>query len=148
MTLIPIKEALADNKEFEEDPLCQEILIMTIEFYKRVGFDPPWIGYYVSENGVLVGSAGFKGRPVDNKVEIAYGTFEKFQRQGVGTEICRLLVELSINSDPSIKITARTLPQNNFSTRILEKNGFLCLGIVNDPEDGDVWEWEFQKVKQ
>jgi hypothetical protein len=28
---------------------------------------------------------------------------------------------------------------------ILKKNGFECLGIVYDDEDGDVLEWEFKK---
>jgi [ribosomal protein S5]-alanine N-acetyltransferase len=39
---------------------------------------------------------------------------------------------------------ARTLMEENYSTRILRKNGFECLGIVNDPDDGDVWEWEYK----
>jgi hypothetical protein len=33
------------------------------------------------------------------------------------------------------------LPEENFSTKILKKNGFKFSGVVNDAEDGDVWEW-------
>jgi ribosomal-protein-alanine N-acetyltransferase len=143
MKLIPIKEALGDNEDFTRDPACQETIYMTIDFYKRVGFAPPWICYYAEENGVLVGSAGFKGQPVNGTVEIAYGTFESFQNKGIGSTICKQLVDLSLKTDPSVKITARTLPEENFSTRILRKNDFVFLGTVNDPEDGDVWEWVF-----
>lgn len=117
---------------------------MTVEFYKRIGFVPPWIGYFVEQDGAIVGSAGIKGKPVNGKIEIAYGTMEEFRNQGIGGEICRALVELSLNADPSIKVTARTLPENNFSANVLKKNNFVCIGMVNDPEDGDVWEWEFQ----
>lgn len=144
MELIPIKESLGENNEFISNPLCQESIYMTIGFYKKVGYVQPWIGYYAKQKGDLVGAAGFKGPPVNGTVEIAYGTFEKYRKQGIGTAICKQLVEMSLKTDPSIKITARTLPEKNFSTRILEKNNFIFNGIVNDPEDGEVWEWVFK----
>ena len=147
MELIPVKETIEENEEFTSNPLCKDTIQMTIDFYKKVEFIMPWIGYYAKQNGDLVGAAGFKGQPVNGTIEIAYGTFEKYQRQGVGTEICKQLVELALKTDPSIKITARTLPEENFSTRILKKNNFIFSGIVNDPEDGDVWEWVFRKNK-
>lgn len=145
MNLLPIKRTLEENEAFANDPLCKETLGMCIEFYKRVGFNPPWICYYAEENGELIGSAAFKGRPVNSTVEIAYGTFENHRQKGIGTKICKQLVELSLANDPSVRITARTLPEHNYSTKILEKNKFILLGMVNDPEDGDVWEWEYKK---
>jgi len=145
MELIPINEHIEDNKEFIDNPLCQESLSMTIDFFKRVGYQKPWISYYATASGNLVGCGAFKGAPKNGMVEIAYGTFEPYQRKGMGTEICRLLVELSLKTDPSVTITARTLPENNFSTKILQKNGFIFSGTVNDPEDGDVWEWVYPK---
>ena len=145
MTLLPIKQTLEENKAFAKNPLCSESLAMCIDFYKRVGFDPPWICYYVEENGELIGNAAFKGKPINNIVEIAYGTIENHRQQGVGTRICKQLVELSLATDASVRITARTLPEKNYSTRILEKNDFVLLGFVNDPEDGEVWEWEYKK---
>lgn len=119
---------------------------MCIAFYKKIGFDPPWICYYVEENGELIGNAAFKGKPVNNTVEIAYGTMEAHRQKGVGTRICRQLVEVGLAADPSVRIIARTLPEANFSTRILEKNNFIFIGMVNDPEDGDLWEWEYKGV--
>ena len=145
MKLLPIKKNLEENSAFAHNPLCTESLNMCIEFYKRIGYSPPWICYYAEEDGELVGSGAFKGRPVNNTVEIAYGTFENHQKKGIGTSICKQLVELSLATDPGVRITARTLPENSFSTRILEKNSFILLGIVNDPEDGNVWEWEYKR---
>jgi len=146
MKLLPIQEKLEDNEIFITDPLCQESLYATVEFYRGVGFSPPWIGYYAMQDNELVGCAGFKGRPINDKVEIAYGTFEKFQHQGIGAAICKEMVNLSLETDPNVRIMARTLPEKNFSTRILEKNNFKCLGTVIDVDDGEVWEWEFDKV--
>jgi [ribosomal protein S5]-alanine N-acetyltransferase len=144
LELIPVYEHAEENDVLISNPLCQDTIYMSIDFYKKVGFNPPWICYYVKENGVLIGCAAFKGKPVNGKVEIAYGTFENYRRQGVGSKICGVLVKLSLITDSKIRITARTLPENNYSTRILKKNNFYFAGNVVDPEDGDVWEWEYK----
>lgn len=143
MELIPIKETLEENSEFIQNPLCHEGVIMTVDYYKFVGFVAPWIGYLVKQDENLVGLAGFKGEPINDTIEIAYATFEPYQNIGIGTEICKNLVELSLKTAPSIKITARTLPEENYSTKILRKNNFVLIGTVIDLEDGEVWEWVF-----
>jgi len=145
--LLPIQELLEDNTEFINHPDCQESLEMTIGFYKIVGFNPPWICYYAKMNNQLVGAAGYKGRPVNNRIEIAYGTFPGFMNKGIGTAICQQLVHLAQLTDPSVIITARTLPEHNYSTKILQKNNFSLTGTVWDKDDGDVWEWEFTVKK-
>lgn len=140
MELIPIKKTLEENAAFA-GPLFEEILRMTVDYYTRIGFVEPWIGYFAKDGHTFVGSAGFKGQPVNGKIEIAYGTFEPHRNKGVGTEICRLLVELGLNTDPTLIISARTLQEKNHSVRILERNGFTFASTVLDPEDGEVWEW-------
>ena len=144
MELIAVKEHLEENQAIAADPLLRESLVMSVDFYKKVGFNPPWICYYAAMGKELVGCAGYKGKPLNGKIEIAYGTVEKFRNQGVGTRICQVLVELALKTDPSLVVTARTLPENNFSTRILKKNGFQFSGEVIDPEDGLVWEWIYK----
>lgn len=146
--LLPIKQLLQDNIDFLDHPDCQESLEMSVQFYARVGYSIPWIGYYARMEGNLVGAGGFKGRPMDGKVEIAYGTFPAFQSKGIGTEICGQLVQLAKSTDPSVRIMARTLMEENHSARILRKNNFEWLGIVNDPDDGDVWEWEYKDTER
>jgi ribosomal-protein-alanine N-acetyltransferase len=144
LELIPVLEHPEDNIDFINNPLCQDTVYMSIDFYKRVGFTPPWICYYAKEKEELVGCAGFKGKPLNGQVEIAYGTFEKYRNQGIAGKICEALVKLAVFTDPAIRISARTLPENNFSTRVLEKNKFFFVGNVLDPEDGDVWQWEYK----
>lgn len=145
LELIPIKETLEDNVEFSSNPDCAASLQMTIEHYKDAGFAPPWIGYYVQRDGEIVGMAAYISKPVDNKIEIAYGTVERFRQKGVGTEICRQLILLAQKTDPNLTITAHTLPQENYSTKILQKNGFKYSGMAWDKDEGDVWEWIFEK---
>lgn len=145
MELLPIFRLVEENPQFMADPSAAPICQMMEDYYQKIGFNPPWIGYFSFENGELTGTGGFKGPPVNGTVEIAYGTFEPFRQKGVGAGICRELVLLALKTDPDVRITARTLPENNFSTKILEKNGFEFSGTVQDPEDGEVWEWVFKK---
>ncbi len=148
MNLIPIGKTKAENQRLFAHPDCQEhvdSLDQSIAFFDRIGYDPPWIGYIAQVNDHLVGVAAYKGKPQNGRVEIAYGTFPANQQQGIGTQIARHLVLLAEQTDPSVTITARTLPEENYSTRILRKNGFIWQGVVHDDEDGDVWEWVYQK---
>ncbi len=146
MELLPIQRTAAENEAFIDHPDCRDNLQMTIDFYTRVGFEPPWIGYYAQLDDKLVGAAGFKGPPKAGQVEIAYGIFPAYQQQGIGTEICRQLVLLAQQADPSVRITARTLPEENHSAKILRKNGFIWARLVWDEEDGDVWEWLYPQA--
>jgi len=144
MVLLQIKEKLEDNPEFISNPHCQETLYQTIIYFKSIGYSFPWIGYYASINNQIVGNGAFKGRPLNGKVEIAYSTFPGYQQQGIGTEICRQLIQVALQTDPSVIITARTLTEENFSTQILSKNNFILNGTVMDTDDGEVWEWEYK----
>jgi ribosomal-protein-alanine N-acetyltransferase len=146
MELLPIKEYLHENQEFIDHPDCSKNLEMCVEFYKKVGYNPPWVCYYVRLDGEFVGGFAFKGKPVNNRVEIAYVVFPQYQHKGIGTRAARTLVELATETDPDVIITARTLPEENFSARILRKNNFRLLGTIVDDEDGKLWEWEYQKA--
>ena len=146
MKLLPIDIDETKNAHFLENRECLAALEVYPDYYKRVGYNPPWIGYFVADDkNEMVGCGGYKGKPKVDTVEIAYGTFKKFEGQGVGTQICRQLVLLSLQTDPAIKIRARTLPENHASIGILKRNGFECLGLVYDEDDGDVLEWAFKK---
>ena len=115
----------------------------TLEYYKIIGFVKPWISYFVKMDDAFVGTCAFKGKPIDNKVEIAYNTFPFYEGKGIATEACKKLVKIARNENMNISVTARTLPEKNASTRILEKNGFQFAGVIIDPDDGEVFEWYF-----
>jgi len=145
MELLPIKEHWHENPEFANHPDCNDSLGMCIDFYKRVGFNPPWVCYYVQLDGQFVAAAAFKGKPVANKVEIAYSTFPQYQNKGIGTKIADTLVKLALKTDPSVRVTAQTLMEENYSAKILRKNNFVIIGTAVDEDEGEVWEWEYQK---
>ncbi len=146
MLLLPIDIDETRNFKFRDNSECIPILEVYPDYYKKVGYHKPWIGYFATIDGQeIIGAGGYKGKPKDGKVEIAYGTFKRHEGQGVGTEICRQLVLLSLKTNPVIRITARTFQDSYSSIGILKKNGFECLGIIYDEEDGNVLEWEFKQ---
>jgi ribosomal-protein-alanine N-acetyltransferase len=146
MQFLPIDINQIKNIQFADNPECTPVMEAMYAYYQKIGFNKPWIGYFASVDGkTLVGVAGYKGMPKNGKIEIAYGTFKQYEGQGIGTNICRQLVYLAQQTDPAVRITARTLQDGHASMAILKKNGFQCMGIVSDEDDGDVFEWEFPK---
>ena len=121
--------------------LAVEICLAYDGLYRREGFFRPWVGYLAIKQGQVVGTCSFKSAPWNGRVQIAYFTFPEFEGQGVATSMARELIEISRATDPALAIIAHTLPEENASTAVLEKNGFEYQGMVNHPDDGLVWEW-------
>lgn len=120
---------------------CQLLLSMYDDFYPKIGFKIPWVGYFVVRQNQIVGSCGFTGQPQNGNVEIAYWTFKEFEGQGIASFACKELVNITYQTNPSITITAKTAPEHNASTKILENNNFTFTKIVQDDEIGDAWLW-------
>jgi [ribosomal protein S5]-alanine N-acetyltransferase len=141
MRLIPITLTGLPAEPLQLPEIATIIADQTIDLYKRVGYLPPWIGYYAEEAGEMIGACGFKSPPQNGRVEIAYFTLPEFEGQGVATDMARELVRITHEADPTLIIAARTLQDNDASMAVLRKLGFTNIGIVQDPEDGEVWEW-------
>ncbi len=125
---------------------CQQLLSMYDEFYPKIGFIFPWVGYFVISQDQIVSSCGFVGQPKNGKVEIAYWTFKNFEGQGLASFACKELVDLAYQTDPGLTITAKTAPNHNASTKILENNNFVFSEIVQDEEIGDAWLWTHKRL--
>ena len=146
MTFKPIRIDEDKTEEIYANPACQEIFKSYPDYYYKVGYNPPWIGYFVIREGKVVGVAGFTGQPKDGKVEIAYGTYKEYEGQGIASFSCKQLIAIAKTTDPEIIITAKTAPEHNASAKILKRNGFEFTGIVQDEGIGDAWEWVYKET--
>ncbi len=126
---------------------CQQLIDSMNEYYPQIGFNLPWVGYFVVKDNQIVGTGGFTGQPKNGSVEIAYWTFKAFEGQGIASYTCKELVAISKRTDPTLLITAKTMPEHNASTKILQKNGFEFAEIVQDHEIGDAWLWTINMDK-
>jgi GNAT superfamily N-acetyltransferase len=137
--LVPIEKNM-DVSNMEEG-LAKSSVESTLNYYNSVGFTKPWVSYLACFQGKNVGICAFKGKPTGNSVEIAYCTFPPYEGQGLATKACERLIHIARGENANIAITARTLPEENASTKVLRKNGFVLAETVVDPDDGDVFEW-------
>ncbi|MDX6405512.1 MAG: [ribosomal protein S5]-alanine N-acetyltransferase [Blastocatellia bacterium] len=129
-------------------PIVPEIVEAMTQLYRAVGYEPPWIGYLAVENGVCVGTCGFKSPPQNDRTEIAYFTFAGHESQGVATRMASELIRLARSEMPAVIVAAQTLPEENASTSVLKKLQFSLVGTVEHPEDGAVWEWQLRDTSE
>jgi ribosomal-protein-alanine N-acetyltransferase len=93
------------NPEEPQGPLPQlarDVCDSFKQFYSSQGFTPPWTGYLADQDGVIIASCGFKGPPVDNRVEIAYFSFPEFEGRGLATQMARHLVDIALATSPEV----------------------------------------------
>ncbi len=145
MKLKPITLNIDKSLKIYSSDNCQILIDSYNEYYPKIGYNLPWIGYFIIKDDKIVGSCGYTGKPVDGKVEIAYWTFKEYEGQGIASFACNELISISRKTDQAIKITAKTEPRNNVSTKILINNGFTFSEVVQDEEIGDAWLWCLEK---
>lgn len=145
MKLEPITLNIDKSLKIYSSDNCQVLIDSYDEYYPKIGYNLPWIGYFIVKDDEIVGSCGYTGKPVDGKVEIAYWTFKEYEGQGIASFACNELISISRKTDTTIKITAKTEPRNNASTKILVNNGFTFSEVVQDEEIGDAWLWSLKE---
>lgn len=101
--------------------------------------DDPWASRSVVWDGVVVGSIGFYGPPVDAQdgvaeAEVGYGLVEAARGHGLMTEALAALVGEA--EAAGVRVRASVLPGNVSSIRVLAKCGFTELRGAN--EDGEL----------
>ena len=107
------------------------------------GLDPNWSSHLIidPDAGELVGIGGFKGAPVDGKVEIGYGVAPERQGRGYATAAARWLIDTAFARGVEV-VVAHTLAEMNASTTVLQRCGMTKVGVLVDPDDGPIWRWE------
>ena len=124
--------------------VAASVVASTVQLYARRGYVEPWVGYLAIEGGNCVGGCGFTAPPAGGVVEIAYFTYPDFEGRGFATRMAQGLISIAQASDPSVRVIAHTLTEENASNHILKKLGFAFTGTVDHPEDGKTWEWNYE----
>ena len=122
-------------------------------FYKDTKDDKENIGWgayliILTEENKLIGCCGFKGKPNDSIVEIGYEIHIDYRKRGFAKEAAKALTDFAFKHPQVHKVVAHTLAQENPSTAILKKLGFIFMKQITDPEDGEIWQWQYNCKKQ
>lgn len=118
-----------------------ENCVATAALFASIGFEPPWVGYVVVDGSEPVGGCAFVGGPKEGSVEVAYFTLAEREGRGYATQALARMIEIARAADAGVTLTAKTLPTENPSTRILRRNGFQFVGETTDDEIGLAWAW-------
>lgn len=121
--------------------VLQENCRGTAALFGSIGFAPPWVGYITVADDRPVGGCAFVGAPKGGAAEVAYYTLAEFEGRGYSTQALARMIEIAHAADPSVRLTAKTLPAANASTTILKRNAFQFAGETTDHEIGLAWAW-------
>ncbi len=77
---------------------------------------------------MLVGCAGFKGKPQNGVVELGYSVLEAHQRNGYCTEAVQALIKWAFGHPKVEMVIAHTLTGLTASIRVMEKCGLRFVG--------------------
>ncbi len=98
------------------------------------------------EDNMLIGSGGYQGKPTaEGTVEIGYEITPDYRNRGLASEMTMGLVENAFKDNRVKSIIAHTLGQENPSTKVLTKCGFVKIDEMNDPDEGIIWKWELKR---
>jgi RimJ/RimL family protein N-acetyltransferase len=105
----------------------------------------PWsASWLIVADGLVVGTIGFKGGPVNGELEVGYGVVPSHQRRGVATNALARL--LDVVGERGLPITAETAAENIASQRVVTKNGFKETERRTTDQDGELIVWRRELV--
>ena len=126
------------------EPLLSIINVFTIPRLQEPTCNPLYHTIWIAidrQTRQIVADAKFKGEPDEfDTVEIGYGTYPVFQRQGYMTEMVGGLLQWAGQQPGVWRVVADTEAENVASQRVLEKNQFRLFDQI---EDMLWWEYTF-----
>jgi [ribosomal protein S5]-alanine N-acetyltransferase len=121
---------------------ARELVRQNLEWISANPRSAPWGAYLAAAGREVVAVGAFVHAPTARgEVEIAYGTFPRFEGRGLGTATAAALVGVATAQPEVNRVIAHTAPERNASTRILEKLGLVHEGNATDKDIGLCWRW-------
>lgn len=158
LTLDQLRLHVADGRQLEqtlglqvghrkvEEPLLSIITHFTVPRLKDPAYDPLYHTIWIAidrEKRMVIADAKFKGEPDETgTVEIGYGTYPAFWRQGYMAEMVGGLLRWAGRQPGVRRVVADTNVENVASQRVLEKAGFRLFDRV---EEMLWWEYVFDE---
>ena len=106
-------------------------------FREMLQQDPDAVGWglwYLVRNEpdeprILIGNAGFKGRPANDSCEVGYSVLPTYQGCGYATEAVHALIRWAFQHPTVNRVAAETLPYLRRSIRVMEKCHMRYIGV-------------------
>ena len=154
LTLDQLRLHVADSSQLEAslglpggqrkvvEPLLSVIVHFTVPRLRDPARDPLFNTIWIAidrEKKQIVADAKFKGESDETgTVEIGYGTYPAFQRQGYMSEMVKGMVRWASEQPGVLRVVADTDAGNVASQKVLEKSGFRLFDCIEEM----LW-WEY-----
>ena len=136
--------APADVPRLAEGELAPpEIVDLLRGVAREVGGEAAWL---MVVEGEAVGMISIKERDAQGRWDIGYGVASSREGRGHATAAVAALARIAKTGSAS-GLTAETLPDSGASPTVLRRNGFVCIGQFDHPEDGIVDQWVLEWAK-
>ena len=100
---------------------------------ERGATTPGWGMWYIISAMTLYGTVGCYGQPdADGVVTIGYGIVPEAENKGIASEALAGLIGWLQATGKARMLRATTFEFHHPSIRVLEKNGFKCIGVSTD----------------
>ncbi|ANX11750.1 GNAT family N-acetyltransferase [Fictibacillus arsenicus] len=138
LTIVPVDHQLVEKlspEDYEIHGFIKSYLTDLKEDESLLG----WGVWFVieKETGRIIGDTGFKGKPVDQTVEIGYGIIPSAQGRGYATEAVNGIIDRALSTNLVSNVVAECLDDNIASVKVLEKLGFERTGT-----DENMLKWK------
>ncbi|MFC7421514.1 GNAT family N-acetyltransferase [Iodobacter arcticus] len=90
---------------------------------------------------VVLGSCGFKHPPINGRIELGYGVFPIYQRQGFATAAVGELLHRAFSSAEVSEVLAQINPDNAASIKVVQKLGFELSECLTDEDSEPLQQW-------
>lgn len=135
---VPRMGALLDCKVARGWPpelLDSDALRWTLAKVEDPANPPQWWLYWIvlREPRTLIGTAGFKGPPVDGTVEVGYGIVAEHQRRGCASEATQGLIDFAFAHPEVKRVIAETYPELVASIGVMTRCGMRLIGDGSEP---------------
>jgi [ribosomal protein S5]-alanine N-acetyltransferase len=104
----------------------------------------PWCNAYFmvqDPQNFVVGACGFKGHPIQGRVEVGYGVSPGMRRQGHASAAVQALLAIAFSSGKVNEVLAQIAANNLASTRVAAKLGFTASGTRVDADGEVLVQW-------
>ncbi|MCX6809964.1 MAG: GNAT family protein [Candidatus Berkelbacteria bacterium] len=86
--------------------------------------------FAIDKESQVIGSIGLSQVVPGHKAEVGYWLSRDFWNQGIMSKVIQLVVDFGFKKLKLQRVEAKVFIQNPTSRHVLEKNGFLCEGIL------------------
>ena len=121
-------------RDWPPDLLDADALNWTLGWLSDPNNDRRWGMYWIvlKHPRALIGTAGFKGNPVDGVVEVGYGVVAGQQRRGYATEATQGLIDFAFSNGVK-QVVAETYPELLASIGVMTRCGMRFIGDGSEP---------------